>query len=65
MWKAYQGGKMKGRGDGLAAWHPIKPGGVLILGQEQVSCTDGWINKAMDGCVDRQMGELMDGWTAG
>lgn len=36
MWKAYQGGKLKGRGEGLAAWHPIKPGGVLILGQEQV-----------------------------
>ncbi|XP_029030405.1 neuronal pentraxin receptor b [Betta splendens] len=35
VWKAYQGGKLKGRGDGLAAWHPIKPGGVLILGQEQ------------------------------
>ncbi|KAK5873346.1 hypothetical protein PBY51_018394 [Eleginops maclovinus] len=35
VWKAYQGGKMKGRGEGLAAWHPIKPGGVLILGQEQ------------------------------
>lgn len=36
VWKAYQGGKLKGRGEGLAAWHPIKPGGVLILGQEQV-----------------------------
>nr|XP_020441886.1 neuronal pentraxin receptor-like [Monopterus albus] len=35
VWKAYQGGKMKGKGEGLAAWHPIKPGGVLILGQEQ------------------------------
>ncbi|XP_061594615.1 chromobox protein homolog 6a [Cololabis saira] len=35
VWKAYQGGKMRGRGEGLAAWHPIKPGGVLILGQEQ------------------------------
>ncbi|CAL1600761.1 unnamed protein product [Knipowitschia caucasica] len=35
VWKAYQGGQLKGRGEGLAAWHPIKPGGVLILGQEQ------------------------------
>ncbi|XP_072320139.1 neuronal pentraxin receptor b [Eucyclogobius newberryi] len=35
VWKAYQGGRLKGRGEGLAAWHPIKPGGVLILGQEQ------------------------------
>uniref|UniRef100_A0A4W6CJX6 Neuronal pentraxin IIb n=1 Tax=Lates calcarifer TaxID=8187 RepID=A0A4W6CJX6_LATCA len=24
-----------GSGDNLAAWHPIKPGGVIILGQEQ------------------------------
>ncbi|XP_028297722.1 neuronal pentraxin receptor-like isoform X2 [Gouania willdenowi] len=39
VWKAYQGGKMKGRGEGLAAWHPIKPGGVLILGQEQMILT--------------------------
>uniref|UniRef100_A0A4W5RU90 Neuronal pentraxin receptor b n=1 Tax=Hucho hucho TaxID=62062 RepID=A0A4W5RU90_9TELE len=38
---AYQGGKLKGRGEGLAAWHPIKPGGVLILGQEQVGERDG------------------------
>lgn len=35
VWKAYQGGRLRGRGEGLAAWHPIKPGGVLILGQEQ------------------------------
>uniref|UniRef100_A0A8C6WLX2 Neuronal pentraxin receptor b n=1 Tax=Neogobius melanostomus TaxID=47308 RepID=A0A8C6WLX2_9GOBI len=35
VWKAYQAGRLKGRGEGLAAWHPIKPGGVLILGQEQ------------------------------
>lgn len=45
VWKAYQGGKMKGRGEGLAAWHPIKPGGVLILGQEQVGWMDGWKKK--------------------
>ncbi|KAG5279061.1 hypothetical protein AALO_G00105670 [Alosa alosa] len=35
VWQAYQGGKLKGQGEGLAAWHPIRPGGVLILGQEQ------------------------------
>lgn len=39
VWKAYQGGKMRGRGEGLSAWHPIKSGGVLVLGQEQVSGT--------------------------
>ncbi|XP_062845907.1 neuronal pentraxin receptor b [Trichomycterus rosablanca] len=35
VWKVYQGGKLKGRGEGLSAWHPIKAGGVLVLGQEQ------------------------------
>ncbi|XP_036408298.1 neuronal pentraxin-2-like [Megalops cyprinoides] len=35
VWQAYQGGKLKGEGEGLAAWHPIRAGGVLILGQEQ------------------------------
>ncbi|XP_041737663.1 neuronal pentraxin receptor-like, partial [Coregonus clupeaformis] len=34
-WQAYQGGKLRGDGQGLAAWHHIRPGGVLILGQEQ------------------------------
>ncbi|MCI4393313.1 hypothetical protein PGIGA_G00156020 [Pangasianodon gigas] len=35
VWKAYQGGKLKGRGEGLSAWHPIRADGVLVLGQEQ------------------------------
>ncbi|XP_076841355.1 neuronal pentraxin receptor b [Brachyhypopomus gauderio] len=35
VWKAYQGGKMKGRGEGLSPWHPIRAGGILVLGQEQ------------------------------
>ncbi|XP_037318712.2 neuronal pentraxin-2b [Pungitius pungitius] len=35
QWDAYQDGKKLGTGDNLAAWHPIKPGGVIILGQEQ------------------------------
>ncbi|KAL7833956.1 hypothetical protein AOLI_G00289160 [Acnodon oligacanthus] len=35
VWKAYQGGKLKGRGEGLSAWHPLRAGGVLVLGQEQ------------------------------
>ncbi|XP_051978214.1 neuronal pentraxin receptor-like [Xyrauchen texanus] len=35
VWKAYQGGKLRGRGEGLSAWHPIKSGGMLVLGQEQ------------------------------
>ncbi|KAJ8371455.1 hypothetical protein AAFF_G00310540 [Aldrovandia affinis] len=35
VWQAYQGGKLMGEGESLAAWHPIRPGGVLILGQEQ------------------------------
>ncbi|XP_038592013.1 neuronal pentraxin-2b [Micropterus salmoides] len=35
QWEAYQDGEKLGTGDSLAAWHPIKPGGVIILGQEQ------------------------------
>ncbi|KAM4623959.1 neuronal pentraxin-2b [Polymixia lowei] len=35
QWEAYQDGERLGSGDNLAAWHPIKPGGVIILGQEQ------------------------------
>lgn len=36
FWEAYQDGERLGAGDNLAPWHPIKPGGVIILGQEQV-----------------------------
>lgn len=36
QWEAYQDGAKRGNGDNLAAWHPIKAGGVIILGQEQV-----------------------------
>uniref|UniRef100_A0A8K9UKR6 Si:dkey-283b15.2 n=1 Tax=Oncorhynchus mykiss TaxID=8022 RepID=A0A8K9UKR6_ONCMY len=35
-WEAYQDGVKRGSGENLSAWHPIKPGGVFILGQEQV-----------------------------
>ncbi|KAG7459434.1 hypothetical protein MATL_G00210590 [Megalops atlanticus] len=34
-WEAYQDGEKLGSGENLAPWHPIKPGGVIILGQEQ------------------------------
>ena len=36
LWEAYQDGQKLGAGDNLAPWHPIKPGGAIILGQEQV-----------------------------
>lgn len=36
LWEAYQDGQKVGSGENLAPWHPIKPDGVLILGQEQV-----------------------------
>ncbi|KAL3054132.1 hypothetical protein OYC64_006462 [Pagothenia borchgrevinki] len=36
-WQAYQGGKLRGEGRGVAAGHHVRPGGVLILGQEQDS----------------------------
>ncbi|XP_066520357.1 neuronal pentraxin-2b [Hoplias malabaricus] len=35
LWEAYQDGQRLGSGENLAPWHPIKPDGVLILGQEQ------------------------------
>uniref|UniRef100_A0A8C9SF51 Si:dkey-14o18.2 n=1 Tax=Scleropages formosus TaxID=113540 RepID=A0A8C9SF51_SCLFO len=35
LWEAYQDGVKRGSGENLSAWHPIKPGGVFILGQEQ------------------------------
>uniref|UniRef100_A0A672KTT8 Neuronal pentraxin-2-like n=1 Tax=Sinocyclocheilus grahami TaxID=75366 RepID=A0A672KTT8_SINGR len=35
LWEAYQDGQRLGSGENLAPWHPIKQGGVLILGQEQ------------------------------
>ncbi|KAM4651830.1 neuronal pentraxin receptor [Discoglossus pictus] len=35
MWTAYQDGKKKGSNENLSAWHPIKPNGVIIFGQEQ------------------------------
>ncbi|XP_069762873.1 neuronal pentraxin-2a [Narcine bancroftii] len=35
VWEAYQDGQLLGTGENLAPWHPIKAGGVLVLGQEQ------------------------------
>uniref|UniRef100_A0A8C4SZ05 Si:dkey-283b15.2 n=1 Tax=Erpetoichthys calabaricus TaxID=27687 RepID=A0A8C4SZ05_ERPCA len=35
LWESYQDGTKRGTGENLAAWHPIKPGGIFILGQEQ------------------------------
>lgn len=39
VWEVYQDGTKRGSGDNLNAWQPIKPGGVFILGQEQVTHT--------------------------
>ncbi|KAJ8389445.1 hypothetical protein AAFF_G00119830 [Aldrovandia affinis] len=36
LWEAYQDGVKRGLGENLSTWHPIKPGGVFILGQEQM-----------------------------
>uniref|UniRef100_H3AEH7 Pentraxin (PTX) domain-containing protein n=1 Tax=Latimeria chalumnae TaxID=7897 RepID=H3AEH7_LATCH len=40
IWESYQDGVKRGGGENLAPWHPIKPGGVFILGQEQVRSGD-------------------------
>lgn len=37
MWEAFQDGVKRGSGENLAPYHPIKPEGVLVVGQEQVS----------------------------
>lgn len=36
VWEAFQDGVLRGNGENLAPYHPIKPNGVLVLGQEQV-----------------------------
>ncbi|KAM4634495.1 neuronal pentraxin receptor a [Polymixia lowei] len=41
-WQAYQGGKLRGEGHGLAPGHHVRPGGLLILGQEQDSLGGGF-----------------------
>ncbi|XP_069557521.1 neuronal pentraxin receptor a isoform X1 [Brachyistius frenatus] len=41
-WQAYQGGKLRGEGHGLAAGHHIRPGGMVVLGQEQDSLGGGF-----------------------
>ncbi|KAM9299203.1 neuronal pentraxin-1-like [Gastrophryne carolinensis] len=35
LWESYLDGVRRGNGENLAPWHPIKPGGVFVLGQEQ------------------------------
>lgn len=47
MWEAFQDGEKLGTGENLAPWHPIKPGGVLILGQEQVGTPSGNLQRGL------------------
>ncbi|XP_069055830.1 neuronal pentraxin-1 isoform X1 [Pleurodeles waltl] len=42
VWEAYQDGTLKGSGENLAPYHPIKPHGVLVLGQEQDTLGGGF-----------------------
>ncbi|MGH0168228.1 UNVERIFIED_CONTAM: hypothetical protein FKN15_054158 [Acipenser sinensis] len=39
VWEAFQDGVLRGNGENLAPYHPIKPQGVLVLGQEQTDTT--------------------------
>lgn len=41
VWEAFQDGVKRGSGENLAPYHPIKPQGLLILGQEQVGTLKG------------------------
>ncbi|XP_029455059.1 neuronal pentraxin-1 [Rhinatrema bivittatum] len=42
VWEAYQDGMLRGNGENLAPYHPIKPQGVLVLGQEQDTLGGGF-----------------------
>ncbi|XP_019338483.1 neuronal pentraxin-1 isoform X2 [Alligator mississippiensis] len=42
VWEAYQDGTQVGNGENLAPYHPIKPQGVLVLGQEQDTLGGGF-----------------------
>ncbi|XP_066498163.1 neuronal pentraxin 1 like [Hoplias malabaricus] len=42
VWEAFQDGVMMGTGENLAPYHPIKPQGVLVLGQEQDTLGGGF-----------------------
>ncbi|XP_078427292.1 neuronal pentraxin 1 like isoform X1 [Cetorhinus maximus] len=42
VWEAYQDGLKRGEGENLAPWHPIKPGGIMVLGQEQDTLGGGF-----------------------
>lgn len=48
LWEAYQDGVQKGTGTNLSPWHAIKPGGVFILGQEQVKIKKKKEHKLLD-----------------
>ncbi|KAJ3601477.1 hypothetical protein NHX12_032445 [Muraenolepis orangiensis] len=41
-WQAYQGGRLRGEGHGLAPGHHLRAGGQLVLGQEQDSPGGGF-----------------------
>lgn len=42
IWEAFQDGVTRGSGENLAPYHPIKPEGVLVLGQEQDTLGGGF-----------------------
>ncbi|XP_060882802.1 neuronal pentraxin 1 like [Labrus mixtus] len=42
VWEAFQDGVRRGSGENLAPYHPIKPQGLLILGQEQDTLGGGF-----------------------
>lgn len=46
VWEAFQDGVKRGSGENLAPYHPIKPQGLLILGQEQVNTPKQYLLQA-------------------
>lgn len=56
VWEAYQDGTQGGSGENLAPYHPIKPQGVLVLGQEQVPPGEG-VLAAAGGAPEAEKGD--------
>ncbi|KFO86752.1 Neuronal pentraxin-1, partial [Buceros rhinoceros silvestris] len=56
VWEAYQDGTQTGNGENLAPYHPIKPQGVLVLGQEQVRAGGGAALRVSAGLGARRVG---------
>ena len=63
-WRSFQDGVPRGAGGGLAAGHPLRPRGVLVLGQEQVGA-GGRLGSPEGGGSPEGMGSFEVSWGGG